>query len=135
MFLFIKVFYFIKNICCPNGIKQIPAFVLHVICIFFYSQSDRGGRGGGAERIFITGAGTIQEMGIFRGSVIICGALAQQWSVAQQSSVAWEPSVARYSSRGVAFVHGAEIVCGSATVCGAASVCGAAFVSGVAFVL
>ena len=41
MFLFIKVFYFMQNICCPIGIKRIPAFFLHVIGIFFYSQSDR----------------------------------------------------------------------------------------------
>ena len=41
MFLFIKVLYFMQNMCCLIGIKQIPAFFLHIIGIFFYSQCDR----------------------------------------------------------------------------------------------
>ena len=55
-------------------LKRNPAFFLDVIGIFFYSQSDSGGGRGGAERIFLTGARTIHEMGINRGSVIINGA-------------------------------------------------------------
>ena len=55
-------------------LKRNPAFFLDVIGIFFYSQSDSGGGRGGAERIFLTGVGTIREMGINRRSVIISGA-------------------------------------------------------------
>ena len=87
---------------------------------FLLPERQSGGRGGGgAERNFITGAGTIREMGIIRGSIIICGAAVVcgsaiicsvgivcsaafvKWrdiQVAWQPSVAWNSSVARHLS-------------------------------------
>ena len=96
MFLFIKVFYFMQNMCCLIGIKQIPAFFLHVIGIFFYSQSDRVEE---EEEEWRESSSQAQEPSVGRLSSV-----AQQSSVARQSSVAWELSVARHSSSGATFI-------------------------------
>ena len=74
MFLFIKVFYFMQNMCCLIGIKQIPAFFLHVIGIYFYSQNDR-----------VEEEGEEEER-------------RESSSQAQEPSGRWESSVGRLSS-------------------------------------
>ena len=102
MFLFIKVFYFMQNMCCLIGIKQIPAFFLHVIGIFFYSQSDRVEEEEEERR---ESSSQAQEPSVrWEPSVGRLSSVAQQSSVARQSSVAWELSVARHSSSGATFI-------------------------------
>ena len=95
-----------QNIRCLIGIKRIPAFFLHVTVNSF--TPDRGG--GGADRIFIAGAGTIHETRIIRGSGVICGT-----AVVCGSAIICSAEIVC----GTAIVHSAEIICCAGIFCSA----------------